>query len=345
METKIRDLIKKQCKGKRHIKLTVGYIINGKSIVKVYGESGEEIILSPENNDYIYEIGSVTKTFTASILAKYIHEGKISLNDSIQKYIKGLPENRYFPTIKRLVTHTSGYKRSIPHSEKGFKAVKAFLTKGLTNETIAMLLHMDEAEMIAILKKYKLVDKEYKWQYCNFGISLIGYALGVISGKGYRETMDEYIKNDLGLQNSFTGTDPGKNIPGYKNNKSPGGNWIWGDNLIRPAGDISSTAKDLLRYAEIHFNNEFPYLSICHQKYVDVSFPFNKMYDIDMGLGWWIGRSDNNTILHGGDTAAFSSILITDKKHKSAVVVLSNYPVNSAKLYKIAKPLLQHINR
>ena len=68
------------------------------------------------------------------------------------------------------------------------------------------------------------------------------------------------------------------------------------------------------------------------------------MYDIDMGLGWWIRRNDSNVISHGGDTATFSSILIADKKHKSAVVVLSNYPGNSAKLLKIAKPLLQKIN-
>ena len=227
----------------------------------------------------------------------------------------------------------------------GIKAFITFITKGLTNETIAMLLNMDEAEMKAIMKKYKLSDKDYKWQYCNFAISLVGYAIGVVSGKGYQAAMDEYLKNDLGLQNSFAGTDSSKNIPGFRNNKSTGGNWIWGDNLIRPAGDISSTAKDLLRYAEINYNDELPYLSVCHQKYANVSYPFNKIYDIDMGLGWWVSRSDNNIISHGGDTATFSSILIADKKHKTAVVVLSNYPGNSAKLSKIAKPLLQQINQ
>jgi len=338
MDSKILDLIKKQCKGKKHIKLTVGYITDGQSTIKMFDETGEI-----ENKDYNYEIGSITKTFTASLLAKYIHERTISLDDPILNYISGLEGNRYYPTIKRLITHTSGYKRSLPYSKMGFKHLLRFLTNKDANEAFSHFLCMDESEMKTIMNKVRLTDKDYKWQYSNFAISLVGYAIGIVSGKGYRATMNEYLWNDLDLLNSYAGTDSNRNIPGYRKKSTSGGNVNWGDNLIRPAGDISSTAKDLLRYAEINYNDELPYLSICHQKYAKVSYPFNKMFDIDMGLGWWVGRNDNSIIMHGGDTATFSSILIVDKKHKSAVVVLSNYPGNSAKLLKIAKPLLLHI--
>ena len=85
MDSNILDFIKKQCKGKKYIKLTVGYIANGQPVVKVYNETGEI-----ENKDYIYEIGSITKTFTASLLAKYIHERTISLDEPILNYISGL---------------------------------------------------------------------------------------------------------------------------------------------------------------------------------------------------------------------------------------------------------------
>ena len=335
MNTETQELIKKQCKGKPHIKLTVGYISNGQTEIKVYNETGEI-----ENKDYVYEIGSITKTFVASLLAKYIYENKISPDDSIKSYINGLEDNRYYPPIKRLMTHTSGYSTNLPMSKMGLKPYKIYFTKGITNETFSLLLYMNEQDMIRIMNEIKLKDKDYRWQYSNFGISLVGYAIGVVSGKGYEETMDDYLLNDLNLQNSFSGTDPDKNILGYSKKDTTGGNWICDDNLLRPAGDISSTAGDLLRYAEINFNEELPYLSLCHRKYAKMGFPFAKLLNVDMGLGWWVGKN-SDIIMHGGDTATFSSILIIDKSQKTAVVVLSNYPGNSLRLSKIAKSVLR----
>ena len=65
------------------------------------------IVLPQE--EHIYEIGSITKTFTSSLLSKAISEGKVSLDDSIDTYLD-LQKKDYYPTIQRLVTHTSGYK-------------------------------------------------------------------------------------------------------------------------------------------------------------------------------------------------------------------------------------------
>jgi len=336
MDTEILSLIKKQCQGKQHIKLTVGYISNSSTTVSVFNENGET-----EYEDYLYEIGSITKTFTASLLAKYMHEGRISLDDSIGAYINGLEQNRYYPTIKRLITHTSGYARRLPMSRTSLLKSVLF---GVTNEKFSSMIHTDKQRMDAILKETVLSDKDYKWQYSNFGVGLVGCAIGAISGRGYTATMDEFLTNELGLQNSYTSTYPGNNLLGYNKKDTTGGNVVWGENLLRPAGDIISTAKDLLRYAEMNFNEELPYLSVCHQKYAKNGFVYTHMFDVDMGLGWWIGRKEN-VLLHGGDTAAFSSFLVADKKHKMATVVLSNYPGNSYQLSKIAIPLLHKINR
>ena len=94
--------------------------------------------------------------------------------------------------------------------------------------------------------------------------------------------------------------------------------------LLDSYGDITSTAKDLLRYAEMNYDEELPYLAVCHQEYANNGFLYTHLLDVDMGLGWWIGKKEN-LILHGGDTAAFSSVLVADKKYKMATVVLSNY--------------------
>jgi CubicO group peptidase (beta-lactamase class C family) len=335
MNTEIRSLIAKQCKGKPNIKLTVGYLLDGSPTVSVFDESGEI-----DNVDYIYEIASITKTFTASLIAKYLHEGKLSLDDSLDAYLPNLPKKGYYPTIKRLLTHTSGYARNLPASRA------AYLKLGLhmTNDLFASTLYMDEQKMMEILSRIKLSDKDYGWQYSNFGFGLLGYIIGKVSGKGYSATMDEFLSIDLQLQNAYTGACPNKNLPGYNKYEPSGGNMDWSGNHLRSAGDMSATAKDLLRYAEINAKEELPYLSICHKRYAKHSFLISSLLDVDMGLGWWTGRKEP-WLMHGGDTALFSSALVADKKRKTAAVVLSNYPNNSMNLFKIAIPLLQNINQ
>ena len=82
---------------------TVGIIKDGEITYDVYGQNGMK--LSPA--EHIYEIGSITKTFTTSLLSKAISEDRIDLDSSIDEYLN-LPSKDYYPTIRRLVTHTSG---------------------------------------------------------------------------------------------------------------------------------------------------------------------------------------------------------------------------------------------
>ena len=90
LSPKIQTLIDNVCKGKKQVKLTIGIFANEKKSIKVFDANGEI-----PNENYIYEIGSVTKTFTGSLLSKQIHEGKMSLDDSIDKYMDGLDKNTH----------------------------------------------------------------------------------------------------------------------------------------------------------------------------------------------------------------------------------------------------------
>jgi CubicO group peptidase (beta-lactamase class C family) len=89
--TETQTLIKKFCKGKTHIKLAIGTLANAETNFSVFGANGAEL---PYEN-YTYEIGSMTKNFMGLLLAKYIHEGKMSLDDSISKYVDGLDSSKY----------------------------------------------------------------------------------------------------------------------------------------------------------------------------------------------------------------------------------------------------------
>jgi len=313
------ELIKESCSGKEHIKLTIGMLVDGEKSIQVFDQTGQI-----EDESHIYEIGSITKTFTSSLLAKYIHEQKMSLSDSIQKYIEGLDSKKYYPTLKRLATHTAGYPSHLPLEEEYYMKLVKGLTIDETKEG-TFPFKMDFNKMVRLLCENSLQDKDYPWQYSNFGIALVGYAIGAVSGLGYWETMNNFLSDELNLMHSYTGTCPNKNLHGFNRQNEDIGNWEWDKDFVAPAGDISSTAEDLLDYARINMFEEKPYLALCHQKHVDSN-------DIDMGLGWGLQKNKNQVLLHNGGTSAFRSYLWIDKQKKCASVVLSNYIIDADKI-------------
>jgi len=101
------EMIEYTTNGVKKAIITVGIVQNGQMSYKVYGENGKKL----SKREYVYEIGSITKTFTAALIVKSVYENIITLDDSINLYLN-LPVSGYYPTIKRLLTHTSGYKSS-----------------------------------------------------------------------------------------------------------------------------------------------------------------------------------------------------------------------------------------
>ena len=95
------DALKYTTQGKKGAKITVGIIKDGKSSFTVYGADAQ--VLPAET--HVYEIGSLTKTMTATLVSKAVNEGKINLNATIDAYLP-LSEGKNYPTIAELVTHT-----------------------------------------------------------------------------------------------------------------------------------------------------------------------------------------------------------------------------------------------
>jgi len=332
LSSELSALIEKECRGRKHLKLTIGTLVDGEKAIRVFGETGEI-----PNEDYTYEIGSITKTFTASLLGKYIHEGKMSLDDSISKYVDGLDEKTYYPTLKRLATHTAGYgflPATIWDGVSSF--VKPMFTGVRWDGKLPDGLNINEDRMKKLLTENKKEDKDYPWAYSNFGIGLVSYAIGVTSGQGYFDAMDDYLINEFGMKNSYTGTRSDTNLHGFSKKNKDIGNWSFGNSMIAGAGDISSTADDLLTYARIQMNEELPYLKLCHEKQASVS----KM--TDMGLGWILLKNKNHVMMHTGGTGCFNTFLVIDKQQKIAYVMMANYLVN---LNKFVMTILKDLEK
>lgn len=295
-------------KNNKNAIITVGVIEKDKVTYKVYGEDG---ILLP-NKEHTYEIGSITKTFTTSLLCKAITEDRVSLDDTIDMYLN-IPDKEYYPTIKRLVTHTSGYKSHYfekPMISNFFQRKNDFY--GIT-----------EKMLLKRLGKMNLKDTDYSFQYSNFGFATLGAILETIYNEDYKALINRYILEDLELANTKI-SDTSGDLENY---------WEWSElDVYMPAGALLSNITDMMRYVQIQMHTQFDYLSMAHEGMDEVNATTGSYEKLGIridtiGAGWMIDN-ENNIIWHNGGTRNYNSYIGFDKENQIGVVVLSNLSPN-----------------
>lgn len=287
--------------------ITIGIIKDGKISYKVYGENAKE--LSEEL--HTYEIGSVTKTFTAALINKAIIEGKINIDDTIDKYLS-LPDGNEYPTIKELLTHTSGYKGyyfESPMISNFFMGRNDFC--GIKKEMV-----IDKAGSLS-------VDKEnYNFTYSNYGYAILGLVLEAIYDTDYTTLANNFAQDELGLTDTQI-SDKSSDL---------GNCWDWEANdAYLSAGAITSNISDMLSYAQMQVDST-PYFSECHKslKTINATTKNNKTMGINLdeiGMSWIIDN-ENGIIWHNGGTGNYNSYIGFNPETGTAVVVLSNLAPN-----------------
>jgi len=311
-------LIKKLAEENPSIKLTIGYLRNGRTSFKLFDATGE----IPYKN-HAYEIGSISKVFTTSLLAKYLQAGKMNINDSVAKYIPELDEDRYYPTLLRLATHTAGYQsEALTLGEiikVIFKANWTAIRKKPSGYFDAFGV-VDYEKLIWFAKKTKLEDKDYEWGYTDYSIALLAEAVCQMAGTPYDELMTAFLDNELSLKHTKTIANRPDMLDGYLYNYNVGTMKLYrkGD-YATPAGGITSTAEDLLNFAKMNIEENPSYLGLTHKVYATTQ----KGYD--MGLGWWNwNKQQYPAHSHTGGSEGFSTALTFVKELEMAVVILAN---------------------
>lgn len=285
--------------------ITIGIIKDGKQTYTVYGENGKVL----PAKEYTYEIGSLTKTFTTSLLSKAMSEGKLELDDRINQHLS-LPDKDYYPTIKRLVTHTAGYK--IDYFD--WQMASNFFMEdnpyyGITRESL-----------LKSLGKVNLTDKDYPFEYSNFGISVVGQVLSEIYDEEYRSLMNRFVRDDLHMNDTSISIDIEGNL----------GTWRWEkDDAYLSAGALVSDISDMLTYLELHMSEAMPYLSRTHDALAEADGNTKRTAQMGMridaqGMGWMIDTKNGLIWHNGGTTDSNNSYLAFDKKRQIGIVILSN---------------------
>ncbi len=289
--------------------ISIAVIRNGGA--KYFGIKREnDSILTIENYRNVFEIGSITKVFTATVLANFVLEGKIELDDKINEFIDFTIKDDVKISFKQLATHTSGLPR-LPESLSSPSLSSENPYKDFGEER----LKLDLSEKL--IMPYKPGEKS---EYSNLGIGLLGYILSEIDNSTYEDLIQSKIFEKYHMFSSTTKrSDVMDNlVPGLNEKGEAVSNWDM--SVLMGAGGVLSTAEDLARFAIAHFDDNNKDLKLTRT-------PFHKATEnFSTGLAWGIVKAESGAewYWHNGGTGGYTSSIIIDTEEEKSVIVLSN---------------------
>ncbi len=284
----------------------------------------------PVDSNTLFEIGSVTKTFTALLLAQQIESGRISKNAYIDEYlpaaVKLQPGLRHKIKLTDLASHQSG----LPNLSNDDYIQDLFKQKPEQPFSV-----VNSAYLYQVLTATPNLKGYGTYQYSNYGFALLGLLLQNAAHQPYAAL----LKTQLLLPYRLNST-----TLGYPRlNKNTAGRFDQKDkarpamvlNSIAPAGGLVANAADMIKYLQLQFNPP---------KYNSkaIRLTHERLYGDDkhvIGFGWELFP---HYIEKSGDTFGNSALIRFSKKHKTGVVVLSDHQ-NSKLAEDIADAIFEEL--
>ena len=313
IETQMRNL---------HIPGVSLAVVRGGRIVKAKGYGLANIeAKSPAAPDSVYEIGSLTKQFTAAAIMLLVEDGKISLDDPVTKYLAGAPERWNRITVRHLLNHTSGIQNHV--------AVPDYIDIFKISITSKNFPSRDD-----LLQEFYKLPSEFEpgatWSYDNTGYYLLGVIVEKASGKDFWQFLDERIFKPLGMRSTRS-----SDTRLIVSNRAAGYVWANGEFENRPvlppfvgfsAGSLISTVEDLAKWDAALDTEKVLKKSSLAQMWTPTKTNSGETASFDYGFGWFIenyrGRRD---IHHSGGTPGFSSVMHRFVDDKLTVIILTNH--------------------
>ncbi len=352
---KIEEIIENHVKSGKSTCISVG-LINKTGIQTFnYGEIAKKSNNKP-TVDTVFEIGSMTKTFTAILAVQLQNEGILSLDEPITKFLPEL-RNSIFDknniTLHHLLTHTSGI------SEFSLKIfISQMFSIIFTGKSRVAEYEYDTKRFLNYLSTLKLKNSPGStWMYSNLGFGLVGKILERVTGNSYEDLVKNRICNVLDMND--TGIDV---FESHKNRLATGYSFknkptdYWNVPAIEAAASLRSTTSDMIKFLKANLGLSQTKLSstleYCQNAKTSSKVPmsmkfFTKSVGISLSsfrLGWFVFPHDNRTILgHDGGTQGFSSFMCMDLETQSGAVILTNRSFKP--VHNLGLTLLQEMNK
>ncbi len=293
--------------------LAVGLWHAGIEQVAGFGVTSVENPL-PVTPDTLFQVGSISKTFTATALMMLMEAGRVDLDTPIRAY---LPDFRLSDesvaarvTLKHLLTHTGGWLGDY------------FNDFGFGDGAQARMLNE-----IAKLPQFTPLGEV--WSYCNTGFNIAGRLIEVITGRSYEAAIKELILGPLGMNMTFFFP---HDVMTYR--------FAVGHEIVdqaakvarpwpigragHPVGGVVSTVIDLLKYARFHMGDGSGLLKPETLKLMQTPFVQGSGLDV-FGLSWFITPIGDTPVLrHGGATHGFTADFTIVPSRQFAITTLTN---------------------
>jgi D-alanyl-D-alanine-carboxypeptidase/D-alanyl-D-alanine-endopeptidase len=315
-------------------------------LVFSYGTKSINNSALPDSNT-VFDIGSITKTFTTTLLSDMVLKGVIDLSDTVGHY---LPDGQVtMPTydgveitFEHLATHMSGIPRRPQESNyplpEGYNPLDPYAA--YTTEHI-----YDYLTNYCILE----FTPGTWWGYSNTGMGLLGHTLGLIDGTSYESILTRNIFNALVMQNSslfLTEQQMSNQALGHDSNRNIVPNYTAND-IFQGCGMIKSTLNDMFKYLEANLGLiETPLkdaMERAHQRTPGIHT--GSLGDI--GLAWYILELDDGqeVTYGGGDTNGHSAYIGFNKSESTGAIVLLNCSMHDGTNLNLGAGILKAINK
>lgn len=304
----LEDIVQPYLNNNRTKGLSIGTYQDGKITFYNFGINSTENPTAPSEKS-IYEIGSITKTFTTAVLAQMVMEGKVNYEDPIADYLPKAVVNwsaEVGITLEDLATHSS----SLPRMPTNFIKRAIFdMSNPYKNYTVD--------DMYDFLKDFEPLPKsERKSDYSNLGMGLLGHILANVDGMPYEHMIRERIFQPLEMDDSVIEITKGQLIQGHDGTGSPTSQWDLP--TFAGAGAIRSTTTDMMKYLVANINEVSPY-HLTHTPKKDYSSSRK------IGLAWISQKNgDLAYTWHNGGTGGFRTFTGFSKDKKVGVIVMAN---------------------
>ncbi|AZB29446.1 serine hydrolase domain-containing protein [Chryseobacterium balustinum] len=282
---------------------------------KAFGLSNLELNVKLQPNN-VFQIGSMTKQFTAVAILLLEQDGKLNTSDYISKYIPDYPNGNKI-SIHNLLTHTSGIK--------DFTKAKGLSEIAQKEMTPKMMVDFFKNEPVDFQPGEKL-------EYNNSGYVVLGYIIELVSGKTYEDFIQLNIFDKIGMSNSYYATDRRviKNRASGYHQKSYGyvNKSVISFSVPYASGSLMSTLEDMLKW-----QNSLNKNLLLNQKETAKAFTkykLNNGEEFEYGYGWHLKNINGiPTREHGGSIFGFKSMAVYIPSEDIYVLGFSNCDCNS----------------
>jgi CubicO group peptidase (beta-lactamase class C family) len=300
--------------GRETLGVVAAFLDGDRRSVTVYGQSGSPNH-RPLDADTVFEIGSITKVFTALLFADMVLRGEVAADDPAAKFLPAsvrMPDFEGAPiTLMDLATYTSGLPR-MPSN---------FAPKDWGNPYIDYTAE----RLYDYLSNHKLGFKPGKhYEYANLGFGLLGHILELHAGKSYEELVVSRICAPLGMDDTritLTSSMKQRLAQGHNAGLAPVSNWDF--LALAGAGAFRSTTNDLLKFLKMCLGPADTPVAAAQKMTLSERRP--RADQRDVGLGWFVSlRFGDELIWKSGGTGGYATFIGYSTKTRRNCVLLSN---------------------